>query len=195
MATLILVKHAPPEVRPEVASPRWVLSAEGRARCGWLAAELAAQGVTRLYSSLEPKALETAALVGLDLGLEVRPRRDLNENDRTGLAFGTADELKQTIRRFFEAPSALVMGEETADAALARFETALRAVIVEAPDETVAVVAHGTVLTLLVARYNDVDAFEFWEALTLPACVVLDAANFRIEGAVRTYPAGAPPGS
>ena len=194
MTRLILVKHAPPQVTPEVASPRWVLSAEGHARCGWLAAELASQGVTRLYSSLEPKALETAALAGLELGLEVRPRRDLNENDRTGMAFGTTDELKQTIRRFFETPSTLVMGKETAEAALARFEAAIRALIAEAPDETVAVVAHGTVLTLLVARYNPVAAFAFWEALTLPAYVVLDA-DFRLEGAVGAYPAQAVPAS
>ena len=109
MARLVLVKHAPPEVTPAVVSPRWVLSAEGRGQCDWLASELADLGVAQLYASLEPKALETAALVGVRLGLDVRPRLDLHENDRTGFGFGPVDELRARIRQFFEEPSALVM--------------------------------------------------------------------------------------
>ena len=189
MAKLILVKHAPPEIRPGVISHRWVLSAEGRDRCAWLANAFRAHGVARLYSSLEPKALETAALAGAPLGLEVCPRRDLHENDRTGLAFGSLDALKQRMRRFFEAPSELIVGEETADAALRRFEAAVRAAAAEAPDQTIAIVTHGTVLTLLTAKYNPVTAFEFWEALTPPSWVPLDPATFRFAGAVGTFPA------
>ena len=37
MGELLLIKHAPPEITPEVISHRWVLSAAGRARCDWLA--------------------------------------------------------------------------------------------------------------------------------------------------------------
>jgi len=189
MAKLILVKHALPEITPGVISHRWVLSAEGRDRCAWLADELKAQGVQRLYSSLEPKALETAALAAVGLGLEVRPRRDLQENDRTGLGFAPPDELKERMRRFFEKPRDLIVGEETADAALRRFEAAVRAAAAEAPDQTIAIVTHGTVLTLLAARYNPIRAFEFWEALTLPACVALDAATFGLAGPVGMFPA------
>jgi broad specificity phosphatase PhoE len=186
---LVLVKHGPPEITPEVASHRWVLSAEGRDRCDWLASELAGQGVTQIYASLEPKALETAALVGIRLGLEVRPRRDLHENNRTGLGFGAIDELKARIRRFFDEPSALVIGAETAEAAGGRFEAAVRALQAEACGQIAAVVTHGTVLTTLVARYNPVPAFAFWDSLTVPACVVLDGATFRLDGPARNFPA------
>lgn len=189
MAKLILVKHAPPEITPGVISHRWVLSAEGRDRCTWLATELKAQGVGRLYSSLEPKALETAALAAVKLGLEVRPRRDLHENDRAGLGFGPLDALKQRMRRFFEAPSELIVGQESADAALQRFEAAVRAATAEAPDQTIAIVTHGAVLTLLAASYNPINAFEFWEALTPPSWAPLDPATFRFAGAVGTFPA------
>jgi broad specificity phosphatase PhoE len=189
MAKLVLVKHAPPEITPEVVSHRWVLSAEGRGRCDWLAAELADQGVTQLYASLEPKALETAALVGVRLGLDVRPRRDLHENDRTGLGFGSIDELGAAIGRFFDEPSVLVIGAETAEAAGRRFEAAVRALRAEAGAQTAAVVTHGTVLTTLVARYNPVTPFEFWDSLTLPSCVVLDGDSFSLAGPVRNFPA------
>jgi broad specificity phosphatase PhoE len=72
---LILVNHTAPEISPAVPPNRWVLSDEGRRRCEWLAESLAAQAVTQVYSSIEPKALETAALVAvrLKLSLESRP--------------------------------------------------------------------------------------------------------------------------
>ena len=189
MAKLVLVKHAPPEITPGVVAHRWVLSAEGRDRCAWLADELRAQGVSKLYSSLEPKALETAALAAMGMGLEVRPRRDLHENDRTGLAFGPVRGLTQRMRRFFEAPFELIVGEETAHAALERFESAVRAAAAEAPDQTIAIVTHGTVLTLLTAKYNPIAAFEFWEALTLPSYVALNAATFTLDGTISKFPA------
>jgi broad specificity phosphatase PhoE len=190
MAKLILVKHAPPQIDPEVPSPRWVLSPVGRDRCEWLATEFEAQGVTRIYSSLEPKALETAALAATRLGLEVHPRRDLHENDRTGLGFGAPDEFRQRMRRFFEAPSELVVGVETAGAALERFEAAITALASEAREQTLAVVTHGTVLTLLVAKHNPIAPFDFWDFLTLPSYVVLEGSGFRFDGTVHHGPAG-----
>ncbi len=182
MARLVLIKHALPQIDDDVASHRWVLSEAGRDRCDWLASQLADQGVTPLYASLEPKALETAALVAVRLGLEVRPRRDLHENDRTGLGFLAMDELRARIGRFFDEPSALVIGTETAEAAGRRFEAAVRALLVEAGDQTAAVVTHGTVLTTLVARYNPIQPFAFWDSLTMPSLVVLDGAAFKLDG-------------
>jgi len=188
MAKLVLVKHAPPAITPSVASPRWVLSAEGRDRCDWLASQLGDLGVTQLYASLEPKALETAALVAVHLELDVRPRRDLHENDRTGLGFPAMEDLRALIGRFFEDPANLVMGRETAEAAGARFEVAVRALLGEAGEQTVAVITHGTVLTTLVTRYNRIEPFAFWDSLTVPSCAPLDAASFRLDGPVRTFP-------
>ena len=182
MAKLVLVKHAPPVLDPDVASPRWVLSEAGRERCGWLADQLKARGVGALYASLEPKALETAALAGVRLGLDVRARLDLHENDRTGLAFGTAEVLRARIRAFLERPGERVMGEETATQALERFEAAIRRLLAETPGQSVAVVTHGTVLTLLVARYNPITAYDFWNGLSLPSLVTLDRDSFALDG-------------
>ena len=111
MAKLVLAKHAPPEISPEVSSARWVLSEEGRLRCDWLTDQLVAQGVSRLYTSLEPKTLETAALVAVRSGLVLEPRPNLHENDRTGLGFRTQDELEQCIREFFDRPDKLIIAK------------------------------------------------------------------------------------
>jgi broad specificity phosphatase PhoE len=118
----------------------------------------------------------------------VSPRADLHENDRTGVGFLPAAELRRRIGRFFESPSELVIGAETAEATLARFEAAIVAITSEARDQTIAVVTHGTVLSLFVAKYNRIAPFAFWESLALPCCVVLDQPTFRLDGAVHNFP-------
>ncbi len=188
MAKLLLVKHAPPRVDPQVPSSRWSLSDEGQARCVWLADELQTHGVRRLFSSLEPKALETAALVAARIGLVVEPVVDLHENDRTGQGFLSADELRGRIARFFERPAEVAMGSETADEAYERFAAALAKARDSAGRQDAAVITHGTVLSLFVSRHNAVPPFGLWDSLGLPSYVVLDSASFALEAAARSHP-------
>ncbi|HUO89568.1 MAG TPA: histidine phosphatase family protein [Rhizomicrobium sp.] len=192
MQKLLLIKHAPPRIDPAVPSPRWTLSDPGRERCGWLAGEMKAHGVTRLFASLEPKALETAALAATRLGLAVEPRAGLEENDRTGFGFGTEDELRAAIRAFFDRPSEIVMGRQSADTAYARYRAAVAGCAASAAGAPLAIVTHGTVLTLLTSRHNTLDPFDFWASLRLPSYIVLDAANFRLDGPVHNYPPDPP---
>jgi broad specificity phosphatase PhoE len=123
----------------------------------------------------------------VERGLEVRPRENLHENDRTGQGFVSADEIRAQIQRFFAEPESVVMGAETALQAAARFAGAIRAVLGEEPEQTVAVVTHGTVLTTLVAAHNPIDPFAFWGSLSLPGYVVLDTGSLKMDGAVHTY--------
>jgi len=189
MAKLILVKHAPVRIDPGVISHRWVLSKEGRRRCDWLAEELQLRGVSRLYASLEPKALETAALVAVRLGLALEPRPNLHENDRSGLGFQSAVELRRRLREFFERPADVVIGNETAIAALQRFVEAIASIVSEGQCQTLAVVTHGTVISLFVAQHNPIAPFELWAALQLPSYVVLDLTSFSFNGEVHNYSA------
>jgi broad specificity phosphatase PhoE len=189
MAKLLLVKHAPPEIAPQVVSHRLVLSEEGRHRCAWLAEELNGQGITRLYSSLEPKALETAALVAVRLGLALEPRSNLHESDRTGLGFVSQDELQGRLREFFEKPDQSVIGGETADSAFERFSGAISNILSEGHRQPLAIVTHGVVLSLFVARQNAIPPFDLWARLALPSYVVLDATSFSVDGEVHNYPA------
>jgi broad specificity phosphatase PhoE len=189
MPKLILVKHALPEVNPQVSSHRWVLSEEGRRRCGWLADELKTQKVSRLFSSLEPKALETAALVAVRTGFMMEPRPDLHENDRTGFGFVEQDELWQRFRMFFNQPTRLTIGEETADGAFERFAAAVRVILDKARGENIAVVTHGTVLTLFVARHNThVPPFDLWASLGLPSYVIVETKTFVSDGEIHSFP-------
>src|SRR2546421_10994439 len=66
---LVLIKHAAPEVDPDVPAERWHLSEKGRASCTPLAASLASHSPRVIVSSEEPKASETARLVAKELGV------------------------------------------------------------------------------------------------------------------------------
>src|ERR1051325_8791308 len=63
MPTLILIKHARPDVMPAVPSRDWTLSDEGRDSCKALAARLAAKPPDLFVTSDEPKAIETGSIV------------------------------------------------------------------------------------------------------------------------------------
>lgn len=188
MAKLILVKHATPEIIQHVISHRWVLSAEGRRRCDWLADELKTQGIARIYSSLEPKALETAALVAVRLNLPVQPCRNLHENDRTGLGFIARNELQRRLRDFFDQRDQTILGTETANSAFRRFARSVNNIAVKEIGKASAIVTHGTVLSLFVAHYNAIEPYHLWSQLGLPSYVVLDPLSFSLDGNVRNHP-------
>ncbi|HEX2558454.1 histidine phosphatase family protein [Phenylobacterium sp.] len=185
MARLLLVKHAHPQMLPEMNAQRWTLSEAGRESCGWLAEAFAREGVRRIYASLEPKALETAALAAAALGLEVRPRAGLGENDRTGVSFASQEIHVRRFHAFFDEPAKVSMGTESANAAHARFSAAVRAAVEESAGETLAIVAHGTVITLLVSRANGLAPFPLWESLGLPSYVALDPYTLAWDGRVQ----------
>ncbi len=117
-------------------------------------------------SSPEPKARETAELIALPLGLEVQFVDGLRETARRTVGWLEPDELERGIRALFDRPDEVVYGEESASAALARFE----AVVAELPERAV-VVSHGTVISLYVAAKTGRDPFELWRSLELPDVV------------------------
>lgn len=173
MTHLILVKHSLPAIIPDLPAAQWQLSAAGRARCHLLATALAAYRPELLVTSSEPKAVETAAIVGSRLGLDYVVATGLHEHDRHGVPWLDADQFAAQVGRFFAAPDQLVMGVETAHAAHARFARAVDGVVANAPGQTVAVVAHGTVISLYVAHACGVDPLSLWQQLGLPSFVVL----------------------
>lgn len=147
-------------------SDEWRLSEEGRQRCGQLAERLAGYEPVVLLSSTEPKARETAELLAGRLGLEVRLSAGLRETARRTVGWLPREQLDRGIRALFERPDAIVFGEESAAAALTRFQETVAGL----PEPSV-VVTHGTVLSLYVAARTGRDGYEIWRSLELPDVV------------------------
>lgn len=174
MSALILVKHSLPEIIETVPAREWRLSAEGQARCKPLAERLATYQPTQIISSVEPKARETAKLAAKELGLSTSVFEGLHEHERSKAGYLSKEKFEEFVREFFARPDELVFGNETAEQAFQRFQSAINSILKRFPDQTTVVVAHGTVISLYVSRFNEISALSLWKELGLPSFVVLD---------------------
>jgi broad specificity phosphatase PhoE len=170
---LILVKHAPPEVVPDVPSEKWVLSDRGRVLCEPLADHLAAHSPAVIVSSEEPKAAETARLVAERLGVPWRTAPGLHEHDRSNVPHLRSGEFISMVELLFRKPSELVLGRETAEQARDRFEAAVQEAVDGQDEGNIAVVSHGTVISLMLEGRASRGGFATWRAMGLPSFAVL----------------------
>jgi broad specificity phosphatase PhoE len=173
MRHLILVKHSQPQIVPALPAAQWRLSDEGRRRSAVLAERLAPYLPAAIVASREPKAMETGYTVASILGTPFATAEGLHEHDRSNVGWSSAEEFEAAVARFFAQPSDLVFGRETADQARNRFAAAVDDAIAAHPAGNLVVVAHGTVIALLVAARAGVEPFPLWRQLGLPSFVVL----------------------
>ena len=181
---LILVKHAEPIIEPQVPPNRWGLSERGKARSVALAERLRRYRPAAIVASEERKAVQTAHVVAERLGMSAATFPGLHEHDRTGAPFGTQAEFELAAKGFFENPGKPVWGTETAEEARGRFADAVDGVLARHPAGDVVVVAHGTVITLFLSRFVDLDAFAFWRGLGLPSLCVLELPGYGLSEVV-----------
>jgi broad specificity phosphatase PhoE len=115
------------------------------------------------------------------LELQTQVIDGLQEHDRHGVPHMRSGEFISMIELLFRKPHECVLGNESANEALERFEAAIGAITSKAK-ETVAVVTHGTVLALFLAQHNpDRRGFELWRQLGLPSFAVVSTSDFQIE--------------
>lgn len=180
---LILVKHALPEIRRERPAAEWPLSEAGRAAAVQLARRVVFEGVTRVFTSHEPKAAGTARALAAVWGLEVEEVPGLHEHERPEAHWMSREEFDGRVRELFARPGERVFGMESADEARRRFTMALMRLVTRAPGDAV-VVSHGTVITLFVAGAAGVEPFSFWRGLGMPCAVTLSMPELALAGVV-----------
>ena len=171
--TLILIRHSQSQPEPDRPASQWPLTKEGRRRCIALADRLAAYTPDVIVTSRERKASATGALVAARLALPVAVTDGLHEHQREHVGWLSNLAFEQAVGAFFTRPDDLVFGEETAGQAGARFDAAIRDMLAAHPGQTVAIVSHGTVITLFVAQHASVAPLPFWKRLGMPAIVVM----------------------
>jgi len=176
---LILVKHGKPQIVADQPRSSWALSDEGRAQAANLAHRLKAFAPTHLLASTEIKAADTAQAIGVVLGLPVTLDAGFGEHRADHQPFGTQAAFEADVARLFAEPTALVMGEETGDAAHDRFDAALRR-ICSRPAETPVVVSHGRVITLWLSRRLGLEPMAFWRRLGLASAAVVTEGGVEI---------------
>lgn len=177
---LVLVRHARPEITRTAPAADWKLSEAGRRDAASLAAGLRGYRADAVWCSKEPKANETAEILGHELGLPIHVKDGLEEHHRPNVPFfPTKREFERVVQKFFSRTDQLVLGTETARQARDRFTAAVASVLETDSTDTI-VVTHGTVMTLYVARVADVQPMRFWRALKLPSFVEVGLSSMRV---------------
>lgn len=171
---LILVKHSLPEIKEDLPAREWRLSEEGRLRARRLAEKLSSYPIDFLFSSNEQKARETAQMIAEKCGLELQVVNELHEHERTQVPYLSKLEFEAAVQAFFKNPDTLVFGSETANQTHARFSRAVYSVLAGKDDRSIAIVSHGTVISLFVSRLTGRSDYQLWTALGLPGYIVLD---------------------
>ncbi len=146
---IFFVTHAEVAVDPSVPVPEWGLSPAGRSRLTHLVAQPWVPDLSRVVSSTERKAVETAEVLAAAARVPLAKDEALGENDRSATGYLPPAEFEAVADEFFARPEDSVRGWERAVDAQHRIVTAVRRVTADATGD-VAVVAHGGVGALLM---------------------------------------------
>jgi broad specificity phosphatase PhoE len=180
---LILIRHSVPQIYPEVPPAAWHLSADGIARARAFASRVDPGTADRIFTSSEPKAVETATALGEVWNLPLEEAPGLHEHERPQPRMLSREHFESQVGELFARPAELVFGAETANSARVRFvEAVLR--LVRRTDRDVVIVSHGTVIALFVAAHSDLEAFTFWRQQQMPDGVSFDLPGLTLRTAV-----------
>ncbi len=143
--------HPQVQIDPAIPVPRWSLSAIGASRVAQLAGNLGSlKGTTRIVSSDETKAIETAEPIAFALGIDLEIRAKMHENDRSATGFLVPDEFERVADSFFANPQQNVCGWESAVDAQRRILDEVGTCIASHECGDILFVGHGGVGTLLM---------------------------------------------
>ena len=140
-----------PQVRIEPLKDvrRWSLNEIGNARVAALAASDALKGTTRIISSTETKATQTAQPLADALRCWLELREQMHENDRSATGYLPEQQFEQCADAFFAHPDQSIGGWETARMAQRRIVWEVGEVLRSHRSGDILIVGHGTVGTLL----------------------------------------------
>lgn len=148
--------HPQVNVDPNVPVPEWGLSDVGAERVHKLCNSATLTKTTRIVSSAETKATESAGILGNSLGIKPEIREKMHENDRTSTGFLESAAFEDMADQFFANPDVSVKGWESASAAQSRIVDEVKAVLGSHEDGDLLLVGHGAVGTLLYCHFSGI---------------------------------------
>jgi broad specificity phosphatase PhoE len=130
--------------------------------------------VTAVWSSQEPKAVETAKAIARKIGKPLDTDVRFGEQHRANVPYLGSEQFREAVGNALLNPDDLVYGSETITAAARRFRAGIEDLHASSPDGDIVVVSHGTVISGFLASEIDVEPVEVWRSLGLPGYIVLD---------------------
>jgi broad specificity phosphatase PhoE len=153
----VYITHPQVRIDPNIPVPEWGLSNVGRLRAEACAARPWVKRLTRIVSSGERKAIETAEIFAAAAGIAIETRPLMHENDRSATGFLAPAAFETAADWFFAHPQESFRGWERAVDAQARIVAEVNDVLSKHDqDEPIAFVGHGGVGTLLKCQMSGV---------------------------------------
>lgn len=179
MTNLLLIRHSMPAWGSHAPPSKWILTEEGRERSKDLGEYLKKRQVGRIFASTEVKAVETAEIAAKVAGVpNVIQDRDLREHDRDNTPTPSGFDRQSLVIECMRKPDDLIWGSETVSTARIRFGSAVSRLLENVHgDETVAIVAHGTVITTFVGEILDIDSVPIWKSMGTPWLIEIEWPN------------------
>jgi len=178
MPHLYLIRHPRTHVDPARQPHEWGLSELGRGQVIKLNEAPFWKNVTTLYSSNQPKAIEAAQIIGKTHEIEVIALPGLAEVWRGTEVYLSAAEYDNVLGRFFSLPNFSIEGWERATNALARFSETIKYLIDQHPGKSVAILSHGTILTLYTAMLDHQNpTLERWREIGFATVAAVEIAS------------------
>lgn len=172
---IVFIRHSKSLVNPSVPINTWGLSEEGVI----LAKKINKLEVIRtldiVYSSLQPKALETSILATKDFGIPIKTDDRLTETSSFTNKFVGQEQLEKNTKAYYSDKDLSINGGETYNEALNRFTDALEEItMAESHKANVGIVSHGNILTAFSSQYTDKDVYKLAEDMKQPDIAVFN---------------------
>jgi len=152
----LYITHPQVLIDPAVSVPQWSLSDIGRARAEMAARSPWVKQLSRIISSGERKAIETAEILAGAAGISIEIVADMHENDRSSTGFLPPLAFEEAADWFFAHPTESFEGWERAVDAQERILSAVATALKDHdPSAPIAFFGHGGVGTLLKCHMLD----------------------------------------
>jgi broad specificity phosphatase PhoE len=176
MARLYLIRHARVRIVKDRAD-LWPLSEAGQSEANALAQQSFWREVAIIFSSPEPKALQTAKPAACRWSIPLEAANCLHEVRRPHLI----PDYENTIARFFSNPDSSIEGLEPATKASERITRCIKRLSGKHPGKTLAIVSHGLVCALFLARLeNRWPTVEEWQAIPFAGIAIVDTTTWHL---------------
>lgn len=177
---IVLVRHSKTNIEPEIDSTQWRLSEDGRQAAAKLAEDPAFKDCELIYSSLQPKAIDTAEIIGKALNIPALQEEGLAE--LSSVTSGFIEDYAGTVHKLYAGEIANINDGETLQQAIDRFNAAIKSIVDQHRDvPKIAIVSHANVLSLFTAQYCDNKAIDLHNTIAMPDIAVLDWSDTESE--------------
>lgn len=180
MTKFLFVTSPAVTVMPTVPVSQWPISEQGMKQIGALAQQPFWPTIAAVYASTDTRSYTAADYLCAKHGISCEMVDDLREINRDSTGCLPLDEYVALIKQFYASPETSVRGWEPAQRAQERIVRSVSQLMDRHREETIAIIGHGGVGTLLACAIEGVPATYERDPKTAGKLLEVDWENRRI---------------